>query len=192
MERSIDEIEKQYVELINEAREIMRQVPDPKHSTSHMESIVKYTKEILKYEPNANKEVCIISAYWHDVGRIEGEKGHAIISANMLKKEMSRLKYSESFIEECYKAIYKHSWNQRPDTLEGKIIRDADKIDFIGINRWENCINSNCKFNEILNLLPSLRNDILELEISRKIYDREVANLIRYLHNIIFKIEDKK
>lgn len=190
MEKYVENIEKQYVALINKAKELMKQVPDPKHSTSHMESIVKYTKEILEYEPNANKEVCIISAYWHDVGRMESEKGHAIISANMLKKEMERLNYNEGFIEKCYKAIYKHSWNEIPDTLEGKIIRDADKIDFIGINRWKNCINSNCKFNKILDLLPTLRNDILELDVSRKIYDREVAYLIKYLHNIIFKIED--
>ena len=67
MEKYIEYIEKQYVALINKAKELMKQVPDPKHSTSHMESIVKYTKEILEYEPNANKEVCIISAYWHDV-----------------------------------------------------------------------------------------------------------------------------
>ena len=86
---------------------------------------------------------------------MESEKGHAIISANMLKKEMERLNYNEGFIEKCYKAIYKHSWNEIPDTLEGKIIRDADKIDFIGINRWKNCINSNCKFNKILDLLPN-------------------------------------
>lgn len=55
--------------LIDKAVEIMKQVNDPKHSLSHMESVVKYTIEILRHEEKANKEVCIISAYWHDVDR---------------------------------------------------------------------------------------------------------------------------
>lgn len=54
--------------LIDKAVEIMKQVNDLKHSLFHMESVVRYTIEILRHEEKANKEVCIISAYWHDVG----------------------------------------------------------------------------------------------------------------------------
>ena len=184
--KNFDEIENKYSKLILKATKIMGRVSDPKHSLSHMESIVKYTKEILSVETRADTDVCILSAYWHDVGRIKGEKGHALLSAEMLKQELINENYSTSFIEKCYLAIYKHGWSEHPETIEGKIIRDADKIDFVGISRWKSCIENNCRFYKILDMLPTLRENIFEFEISKEIYDREIGNLIRYLHDIIF------
>lgn len=184
---NFDEIENKYKDLIEKARDMMEKVPDPKHSVSHMESVVKYTKEILQSDIEADKEVCILSAYWHDVGRIEGEKGHALLSAEILKNELEQAGYEKEFIENCYKAICKHGWYEMPETIEGKIIRDADKIDFVGIGRWKACIENNCKFTKILDMLPTLRKEIFEFEISKEIFDREIGLLIRYLHDIIFK-----
>lgn len=183
----LDKIEGKHKILINKAIEIMAKVPDPKHSTSHMESVVKYAKEILQYEKEANREVCIISAYWHDVGRSVKNEKHSLISADMLKEEMEKMGYDKELIEQCYLAIYKHSWYDMPETLEGIIVRDADKIDFVGINRWKQCINAKHKLTGIFELLPKLRNELLTLDSSRQIYDREVVELIKYLHNIIFK-----
>lgn len=180
-----EEIEKKHKDLIEKAIQKMKLVKDPKHSLSHVLQVVEYTKEILE-NVNADNEVCIISAYWHDVGRIEQNKGHALISANLLKEEMGKLGYEEDFIDKCYKAIYKHSWNEEPETLEGVIIRDADKIDFVGVNRWKQCIEANCKFDKILKLLPIVREKSLKLDISKKIYDREIAKLIVFLHEQIF------
>lgn len=114
------------------------------------------------------------------------EKGHALVSADLLKEEMIKLDYNEEIIEKCYKAIYKHSWKAEPETIEGIIIRDADKIDFVGINRWKQAIDSNCKFGKVLQLLPTLRGDLLKLDISKKIFDREIANLVVFMHNKIF------
>lgn len=54
---NFNEIENKYSKLIKKATDIMKEVPDPKHSVSHMESIVKYTKEILSAEINADREV---------------------------------------------------------------------------------------------------------------------------------------
>lgn len=185
----LKEIEKKHNVLIQKAIEIMKQVSDPKHSLSHIESVVGYTKEILKNMEEADKEVCIISAYWHDVGRMVQEKGHAEISANRLQEEMRSLGYDESFIQKCYQAIYKHSWKKKPETLEGIIIRDADKIDFVGIGRWKVCIEMDCRFSKILELLPMVRSDILKLECSKAIFDGEIAKLVVYLHDKVFEIK---
>lgn len=38
-------------------------------------------------------------------------------------------------------------------------------------------------------LLPRLRKDLLKLECSKEIFDREIAKLVVYLHDRIFKIE---
>lgn len=185
-QEEIDNIIKRHKILLEKASDIMKQVQDPMHSLSHMESVVKYTIEILKHGEQANKEVCIISAYWHDVGRIVQKKDHALISADMLKEEMQKMGYSKEIIEQCYLAIYKHSWYDMPETLEGMVVRDADKIDFIGIGRWKQCIEENHKCESIIKLLPKLRNELLQLKRSREIYDKEVVKLIEYLHNMIF------
>lgn len=186
-QEEIDNIMQKHKILLEKATNIMQKVQDPMHSLSHMESVVKYAIEILKYEEQANKEVCIISAYWHDVGRIIQKKDHALISADMLKEEMQKMGYKEEMIKQCYLAIYKHSWYDIPETLEGMVVRDADKIDFVGIERWKQCIEEKHNCNSILKLLPKLRSELLQLECSKKIYDTEVAKLVEYLHNMIFE-----
>lgn len=182
------QIEEKNKILIEKAIEIMKQVTDQKHALSHVEAVVNYTKEILTQVNEADKEVCIISAYWHDIGRIEGAKGHAQISADRIQEEMRRLSYPEEMIEKCYLAIYKHSWKEEPETLEGIIIRDADKIDFVGIGRWKECIETNCKFDKIPKMLPTMRKEILKLDCSKEIFDREIGKLVGYLHDQVFKI----
>lgn len=182
-------IEEKNKELIDIAKKYMSKVEDPKHSTIHMESVVKYVKEILKSEKKANAEVCIISAYWHDVGRLYGTKGHSKTSAKMIKEQMEKFNYDRKIIDDCVKAIENHGWYETPSTLEGEIVRDADKIDFVGISRWKACLDNNCKFEKILELLPILRKEILKLDISKEIYDKEISKLVKYLHNKIFKIE---
>ncbi len=186
MEKQYIEIERKHEKLINIAKDKMKLSQDPKHNLVHVLDVVEYTKKILETEHKANKEVCIIAAYWHDVGRIQQSEGHELISANELKAEMEKQNYDAEFIEECYQAIYKHSWKEIPETLEGMIVRDADKIDFVRINRWKECIKNGCRFEKILELLPTLRKDILKLEVSKEIFDREIGKLVAFLHNQIF------
>ncbi len=125
-------------------------------------------------------------------GRTIKKEGHALLSADMIREEMQKLNYDKEIINQCYLAIYKHSWYDMPETLEGLIVRDADKIDFVGIGRWKQCIEANNKLNSIIELLPKLRNDLLMLESSRNIYDKEVTELIKYLHEIIFNNDYNK
>lgn len=186
MKNQYIEIERKHEKLINIAIEKMKLSKDPKHNLVHVLDAVEYSKEILETEHEANKEVCMIAAYWHDVGRLQQDEGHELISANELKLEMKKQNYEAEFIEECYQAIYKHSWKEIPETLEGMIVRDADKIDFVGINRWEECIKNGCRFEKILELLPTLRKDILKLEVSKEIFDREIGKLVAFLHNQTF------
>ena len=99
MDNQYLEIEKKYKALINIAIEKMKLSKDPKHNLVHILDVVEYTKEILETEHEANKYVCIIAAYWHDVGRIQQHEGHELISANELKIEMEKQNYPAEFIE---------------------------------------------------------------------------------------------
>ena len=177
-------IEQKHNLLINKAKEYMSKIEDPEHDINHMYDVVDYTYELLdNVKIDIDKEVCIISAYWHDVGRVKTNDGHEILSANMLKNEMELLGYENNFINKCYLAIENHKWNMIPKNIEGLIIKDADKLAWIGKNRWENCLKKNYNLETIIELLPRLRNEILYFEESKKIYDRDIVSLVKLVLN---------
>lgn len=159
---------------------------DPLHFIGHTIDVVNYVKELLEKIP-ANKEICIISAYWHDVGRSIIDKGHEEESGRMLKKEMSKLGYENKMIEECYSAVINHKRDSIPPTIEGKIVRDADKIAYIGKNRWKRCMEENPEaLDEIITVyLPILRDKILRLEYSKELLDRDMNSYIKKYIDII-------
>ena len=180
----IDEIENKHSKLITKAKEYMNQIKDYEHDINHMQDVVNYTYELLdKITINVDKEVCIIAAYWHDVGRTKCIEGHEKVSAEMLKEEMEKEKYDQCFIEECYLAIENHKWNMLPKTNEGLIVKDADKLGWIGKGRWKACLKNNQHLDSIIKLLPKLRNEILYFEESKNIYDRDIVNLVNLLYS---------
>lgn len=96
MKKIFKQIENKHQILIEKAIAVMKQVDDPKHSLSHVLQVVDYTKEILE-KVDADKEVCVIAAYWHDVGRIEQEKGHALISRRNVERGNGKNAISEGY-----------------------------------------------------------------------------------------------
>lgn len=185
----LKEIELKYEKLINKAKKYMSEIKDYEHDINHLKDVVDYTYELLsKVKIDVNEEVCIISAYWHDVGRIYGKLGHEKASAEMLKTEMETQGFDEQFIEKCYIAIENHTWNMTPKSLEGLIVQDADKLAWIGKCRWNVCLENNQKLDGIINLLPRLKSEILHFEESRGIYDRDIVELVKILYNNKYKI----
>ena len=100
----------------------------------------------------------------------------------MLKEVMEDYKYDDILIDKCYKAIENHKWNMKPETTEGLIVKDADKLAWIGIGRWESCIQNNQRLDTIVELLPKLRNEILYFDESKRIYDEDIIKLIKLLY----------
>ena len=177
-------IEKKHNILIEIAEEYMKNIKDYEHNINHMNDVVSYTKELLNsLNRDIDIDVCIISAYWHDVGRIKINEGHEKLSAEMLKEEMEKLRYDDRVIDKCYKAIENHKWNMHPKTIEGLLLKDADKLAWIGLGRWKDCLNNHQNLDSIIKLLPNLRNEILYFEESKKIFDRDIIKLIYLLYN---------
>ena len=168
-------------ELIDSAVEKTKKCEnDPLHFIGHTIDVVNYVKELLEKIP-ANKEICIIAAYWHDVGRTVKDKGHEEESGRILKEEMTKLGYSDEMIEQCYSAVVSHRRKCIPPTIEGKIVRDADKIAFIGKNRWKRCMEEDPHaLDEIIETyLPILKDEILRLEYSKELFDRDMNSYIK-------------
>lgn len=183
-------IEGKHKELINFAKQYMTLIKDSEHDINHMKDVVEYTKKILH---NINEEIdveaCIIGAYWHDVGRTKIEVGHKKISAEMLSDTMKSLNYDENFIKKCYDSIEFHKWSMKPQTIEGLVVKDADKIAWLGAGRWNSCIKNKQRLDGLLELLPNLRNEILHFEYTKKLYDEEIVKVLKILYNEIYDIK---
>ena len=97
---NFDIIEKKYEKLIDFAKRKMMESHDFEHDLGHIEDVVFYIKKLLTVlKINADVEVCILSTYWHDIGRLQSQKNHEKISAQMLQKELQKQKFENSFID---------------------------------------------------------------------------------------------
>ena len=106
------------------------------HDISHVKRVYKVAIHIGKQE-GGDLESIKFAAILHDIGRpiedITGED-HAYISANIARRLLTLWKVSQKTIDTVYDAILNHRFSKgrTPQTLEGKIISDADKIDALG------------------------------------------------------------
>lgn len=175
-------IEEKHKRLIDIAKDYMNQIEDSEHDMAHVRDVVEYTKILLEKlnacDETIDSEICIIGAYWHDVGRIEKEDGHEELSSIMLVDTMKKLGYDDDFIYKCSEAIKYHGYNMFPKTREGLVLQDVEKIAWLGSRRWRNCLDKRRKLNTIIDKMPRLRNETLHFECSRRLYDREIVKIV--------------
>ncbi|MGY5858232.1 MAG: HD domain-containing protein [Candidatus Thorarchaeota archaeon] len=106
------------------------------HTLDHIRRVYTLSIQIGENLPISTK-VLRAAALLHDVGRIkESETGvsHSILSGEMSKPLLQELGYSETEIEQIIDAIRTHRFSEgiEPNSLEGKILSDADKLDAMG------------------------------------------------------------
>ena len=193
-EALIYNVKNRHNKLISDAINIMDKITDAEHSIVHTEDVVYNTARILfalKITDQEIIDICIIGAYWHDVGRLYCSKGHEEKSANMLYENMTQSEYNYSidFIKNCCEAIKYHKYSMRPETIEGYIVKDADKLAYISPGRWINCYKENQKLDAIISLLPKLRDEILYFEETKKLYDKDIVSLTKFLYEKAISIK---
>lgn len=85
----------------------------------------------LSEKENANKEICFLSAIFHDV--FKEEEDHELKGGEFAGKILKMLKYSQDVVEKVTESIVNHNnHNKILNTIEAKILWDADKLDKIG------------------------------------------------------------
>ncbi|MBK8516645.1 MAG: HD domain-containing protein [Saprospiraceae bacterium] len=102
------------------------------HNYTHTRYVVKKVKEIAKAEKitEEEKEMVVLAAWFHDLGYIDGKKGHEERSANMASRFLRENDYpveKEEVVIGCIKAT---DFNFTPITLLNQMIRDADTAHF--------------------------------------------------------------
>jgi len=180
-------MQKGLLDSIKEAEKIMNKVDDSFHGgLEHARKVVYISQQILASEPKANADVVVVSAWWHDTGRIIGNEEHEKRSALMASEDLENRGIDRIFCRQVYLAIAHHRYDMHPVTLEGTIIRDADKLALLDPKRWQNAIDDKAyhKFEHTINILPTLKNDVLRLKSSKDLYDKLLPEFLSYIRNI--------
>lgn len=110
---------------------------DPAHDLLHLKRVVLMSTRLCQKE-NANLNVVLPAAWMHDIVNLP--KNHPDrLKASMMaaEKAISILKetnYPQKYFNEIYHAIHAHSFSSGivPETLEAKIVQDADRLDGLG------------------------------------------------------------
>jgi len=111
---------------------------DSVHDKLHVYRVVNYAAQIADETVNADFDVVITAALLHDIGRSDEFENHSICHAETGSKRardfLLSSGYSLSFsqkVEHCILS-HRHKKGGFPESLEAKILYDADKLDLIG------------------------------------------------------------
>ena len=118
---------------IDFARSLYPADADSAHDFDHVLRVVHLADRIAQAE-RANAEVVHAAALLHDIGLDEGRAGHETSAANRAREILSAQGYDKRFCEAVAHAIESHRFRSgpTPQTLEAKVLFDADKLDAIG------------------------------------------------------------
>jgi uncharacterized protein len=106
------------------------------HAYDHVKRVYLIALKIGK-ELGADLRILKAAALLHDVGRFREEEtgvSHSILSGEMSEEILREVGYDANEIERVKSAIRTHRFSEglTPDSLEGEILSDADKLDAIG------------------------------------------------------------
>ena len=102
------------------------------HNLRHTQRVVKSTKELSNaYELSEQEsEVLQLAAWLHDTGYTMGPKNHEKNSCKIATSFLTEQKYDPKLIAKVNECIMATAKEAIPDTLQEKIIRDADASHF--------------------------------------------------------------
>lgn len=96
----------------------------------HIVSVHKYVKQLAE-KLGVDLEIVELAALLHDIGSIiHGRENHHLTGAEIAEKKLKELNYPQEKIEKIKHCIIAHrgSENIKPETIEAKIIKDADSL----------------------------------------------------------------
>ena len=107
------------------------------HGFDHTERVYNTAVKIAKKE-KADREIVQAAALLHDIGRSREYENkqlcHAEESAKIAPKILRSIKFPKQKIPAVIHCILVHRYSKglKPETLEAKIIQDADRLDSLG------------------------------------------------------------
>lgn len=111
---------------------------DSAHDKEHIYRVLYNALEIAKTENNVNYDILIAACLLHDVGRKEQFENpalcHAIVGSEKAYQFLLAHGFEMSYAEQVKQCIKTHRYrkNNLPQSIEAKILFDADKLDVAG------------------------------------------------------------
>jgi len=114
------------------------QMSDSAHDTEHVYRVLNYALDIAKHDDGVNTELLTVACLLHDIGREEQfadpSVDHAVYGAEKAHKWLIENGYTNEFADSVKSCIRSHRFrsDNPPQSLEAKILFDADKLDVCG------------------------------------------------------------
>jgi len=113
---------------------------DPVHDIDHIMRVYNLALTIAKEEKEVDLDVLQAAVLLHDIGEAKesndssGQIDHAVVGAEMARPILETLGFVEEKIKHIQACILSHRYrnNCEPETIEAKIVHDADKLDATG------------------------------------------------------------
>ena len=110
------------------------------HDFDHVSRVYNTAIKIAESEKGVDMDVLKSAVLLHDIARVKedtdltGNTCHAEESAKMSGKILKNLNYPKNKIDKIQKCILSHRYktDQKPESIEAKILFDADKLDSLG------------------------------------------------------------
>jgi uncharacterized protein len=123
-------------EIREEAKSFFGDV-NPAHDWKHVRRVEKIAETLTEKE-EADEKIVKASVLLHDIGRKKEDEGeienHAEWGAEKAEEILEDLGYEKEYIEEVQHCIRSHRYskNPEPESLEAKVLSDADNLDALG------------------------------------------------------------
>ncbi|MGY5702622.1 HD domain-containing protein [Vibrio antiquarius] len=142
----LSQIESQFLEFMQQEMQV-----DAAHDISHVQRVVNTAKK-LAMEEGADLSIVLPAAYLHDCFTYPKDhpnrKQSSIIAAKKAVAFLESIDYPRQYHDAIAHAIEAHSFsaNIRPNTLEAKVVQDADRLDALGAIGITRCIQVSTEF----------------------------------------------
>jgi len=120
--------------VYNYAKEKYNKANLPQHNLEHVLRDLYRALIIAETEEKVNYFILIPAVLLHDIGGTEGKhQNHEDEGVLIIKRDLPKLEYSEKEIEKIAHCIESHDGRIKPETIEAKILFDADRLEKSGI-----------------------------------------------------------
>ncbi|WP_258405243.1 HD domain-containing protein [Shewanella mesophila] len=128
---------------------------DPAHDLLHIRRVVKSAKALCAQE-QACLDVVLPAAWLHDC--LSLPKNHlqhtqsSRLAADKAIEYLAAIRYPQRYFEQIHHAIAAHSFSAKvePQTIEAKIVQDADRLDALGAIGIARCLQVGISLNRPL------------------------------------------
>ena len=184
-----------YSDSIVKAKSYYDGFDDVIHDWEHSERVATNARLIADNLGYEDKDFLTLCALWHDTARTQQSEGHEEQSALWAEKDLLSRGIDRETAEKAYEAIRFHKSTANPTTIEGKIIRDADKLDIFTVGRWEKCDAAGWKREYVDDLQKTVESmgkypDAFTYDYTKELFKQRVPSFLKYYDSVKDKLAE--